>query len=305
MSTPAPHRIACLAGHGIGPEVTAAASRALDLLSRRHGFRVDEIHPPFEAEALTHGSETLPPATRRATESADAILVTGATETARRALTTLVAPVVRVTRTLDTAGDSTVYAPLSSDGVEPAIRRAAAQRAPLVAVGIDDHWRALVDERASNVRHRTLAEALELLVSGSAGTLVASPEVGDALAGAPRLGGRPRLVATADLPEDGAGLFAPTPAVDHVDGGHGVADPTETLLATALLLSEGLGLVEPARELEASVARALAERRAPSANGTIVRETTREFVDAVLALIPSTRRDTHPAPGVIGMSVTG
>jgi len=298
MSTPDTHRIACLAGHGIGPEVTAAASRALDHLSRRHGFRFDEIHPPFEAEALAHGAETLPPATLRATASADAILVTGATDAALRALTALVRPVVRVTRTLDTAGDSTVYAPLAADGVEAAITRAAAHGTPLTAVGIDDAWRALVDERAPNVRHRSLAEALELLVSGSAGTIVASPELGEALAAAPRLGERPRLVATADLPTSGAGLFAPTPAGEHVDGGHGVADPTETLLATALLLSEGLALREPARELEASVAAALARRSVPTTSGTVVRETTREFVDAVLALIPSAGRDHDLALGV-------
>ena len=93
---------------------------------------------------------------------------------------------------------------------------------------------------------------------------------------------------------------------DHVDGGHGVADPTEMLLATALLLSEGLGQREAGRTLEASVTVALTRDRAPVAShGTSVRETTREFVDAVLALIPSARRDTDIAPGVTGMSVTG
>ena len=40
--------VACLAGHGIGPEVTAAASRALAQVSRHHGFRIEEVHPPFD-----------------------------------------------------------------------------------------------------------------------------------------------------------------------------------------------------------------------------------------------------------------
>src|SRR4051812_42136232 len=153
-----PHRIACLAGHGIGPEVTAAASRALEHLSRRHGFRFDEIHPPFEAEALTHGADTLPPSTRRATESADAILVTGASDASVGAVTALVRPVVRVTRTLDAAGDSTVYAPLSPDGSDAAIARAIARGGRLTAVGVDDSWGARVEAQAEAGEHLSLAD---------------------------------------------------------------------------------------------------------------------------------------------------
>ena len=35
--------VACLAGHGIGPEITAAASRALAGLGREHGFAIEEL----------------------------------------------------------------------------------------------------------------------------------------------------------------------------------------------------------------------------------------------------------------------
>ena len=59
--------VTCLAGHGIGPEVTAAASRALARLGREHGFDVEELHPPFDTEALTRSGHLLPAATRRAT----------------------------------------------------------------------------------------------------------------------------------------------------------------------------------------------------------------------------------------------
>ena len=52
--------VACLAGHGIGPEVTAAASRALARLGREHGFDVEELHPPFDTEALTRSGHLLP-----------------------------------------------------------------------------------------------------------------------------------------------------------------------------------------------------------------------------------------------------
>ena len=67
--------VACLAGHGIGPEVTAAASRALARLGREHGFDVEELHPPFDTEALTRSGHLLPPTTRHATATADAVLV--------------------------------------------------------------------------------------------------------------------------------------------------------------------------------------------------------------------------------------
>ncbi|MFN8222898.1 MAG: hypothetical protein U0R50_06555 [Gaiellales bacterium] len=300
-----PHRIAYLAGHGIGPGVTAAASRALDHLRRRHGFRLEEIHPPFGAETLTNRGAELPPATRRATESADAILVAGAGETTLAALRALVRPAVRVTRTLDLGGDSTVYAPLTAEACDAAIARAATGGEPVTAVGLDDAWHARVRAIAPDAVELSLAEALELLASGSAGTVVAAPELGEALAAAPRLGGRARLVATADLPLVGPGIFTPTLTGEHVDGGHDVADPTEMLLATALLLIEGLDEREAGRALERSVADALARRSSRTAGGTIVRETTREFVDVVLELIPGTRRETDVALEVTGMGVPG
>ena len=140
--SPTTHRIAYLAGHGVGPEVTAAASRALDHLSRRYGFRVDEVHPPFGAETLMHAGTTLPPATQRATSTADAILVAGATEPALAILRASAAPVVRVTRTLDALGDSTVFAPLDDSGMPAAIDRAVAAAGTtgvtVVAVGLDE-----------------------------------------------------------------------------------------------------------------------------------------------------------------------
>src|SRR5262249_12092909 len=69
--------VACLAGDGIGPEVMAEASRALGEVSSLHGFRIDEVHPPFGGEALSRAGHPLPPATRQATLTADAVLVAG------------------------------------------------------------------------------------------------------------------------------------------------------------------------------------------------------------------------------------
>ena len=47
--------VACLAGHGIGPEITAAASRALAGLGREHGFAIEEVravHPMPEGSGI-------------------------------------------------------------------------------------------------------------------------------------------------------------------------------------------------------------------------------------------------------------
>ena len=71
------------------------------------------------------------------------------------------------------------------------------------------------------------------------------------------------------------------------------------LLATALLLSEGLGRKSAGVALEESLAAALGGSRRPlDAAATGVAATTREFVDTVLGLLPSARRDTEFALGV-------
>jgi hypothetical protein len=71
------------------------------------------------------------------------------------------------------------------------------------------------------------------------------------------------------------------------------------LLATALLLSEGLGRTAAGVALEESLTVALGGSRKPlDAAEAGVAATTREFVDAVLALLPSARRDTEFALGV-------
>ena len=73
------------------------------------------------------------------------------------------------------------------------------------------------------------------------------------------------------------------------------------LLATALLLSEGFARRAAGEALERSLTEALrGARHASDASGTSVTATTREFVDAVLGLLPSARRDTEFAMGVTG-----
>ncbi|MGL6279329.1 MAG: isocitrate/isopropylmalate family dehydrogenase, partial [Gaiella sp.] len=115
--------VACLAGHGIGPEVTAAASRALATLARHHGFRIDEIHPPFDTEAITTAGHPLPPATRRATREADAVLVADGEAPALAGVRAELDLSVAVVRALGPRGTTSVFWPLHESADDLAISR--------------------------------------------------------------------------------------------------------------------------------------------------------------------------------------
>ncbi|HET9285958.1 MAG TPA: isocitrate/isopropylmalate family dehydrogenase [Gaiella sp.] len=308
MTTRRTYVVACLAGHGIGPEITAAASRALARLSREHGFDVEELHPPFDTEALTRSGHMLPAATRRATSSADAVLVAGDAAPALDGLRAELDLAARVTRVLDETGEATAFAPLHDMAADWTVERAFAtarrRSGHLTSVGVSEGWTALVERHADRhpgveVEHVSLPDALRRLAAGSVGVLTAEGVLGDAVAEAPRLGGRRRLVASAQLSPSGPSLFGPAEGTTSELAGHGVADPSAMLLATALLLSEGLGRTAAGEALEESLTAALRASRRPSeVSGPGVSATTREFVDAVLGLLRSARRDTEFALGV-------
>src|SRR3982750_2939000 len=67
--------VACLAGDGVGPELMAAATRALERVSKLHQLELDDRHLPFAGEAVTRSGHPLPAATRAGYRDADAILV--------------------------------------------------------------------------------------------------------------------------------------------------------------------------------------------------------------------------------------
>lgn len=300
--------VTCLAGHGIGPEVTAAASRALAELARQHGFRVEEIHPPFDTEAVARSGHPLPPTTRGATRNGDAVLVAGADAPALAGVRAELDLSVAVVRTLGGEGATTLFWPLHDSAEDLAVERAfAAARAAagrLTSVSVGDAWRSRIDRHAElhagvHVEHVPLAAALRSLARVENRMVVAERRLGEALADAPRASGRGCLVARGELAASGPGLFGPTHGTGHDDAGHGVVDPSEMLLATALLLSEGLGRRAAAEALEESLAVSLARPgRTASAQGPGVVVTTRELVDAVLGMLPSARRDTEFALGV-------
>ena len=300
--------VACLAGHGIGPEVTAAASRALARLGREHGFDVEELHPPFDTEALTRSGHLLPPTTRQATGTADAVLVAGDSAPALAGVKAALDLRATVTRVLDDEGEAIVFAPLDDGAADWTVERALdatrARSGRLTSIGVSPGWAVRVERHADRhpgveLEHVPLLQALHRLGAGPAGVVVAEGVLGETVAAAPGLGGRRRLVATGWLSTEGPGLFAPVGSTASDHAGQGVADPSPMLLATALMLSEGLGRPVAGRALEESLAAALRGPRRPvelAAPG--VAATTREFVDAVLGLLPSARRDTEFALGV-------
>src|SRR5258708_37881898 len=56
------HRVAVIAGDGIGPEVITAAIPILDRVSAKHGFSIDWEHLPYSADHYLKTRETLPQA---------------------------------------------------------------------------------------------------------------------------------------------------------------------------------------------------------------------------------------------------
>jgi 3-isopropylmalate dehydrogenase len=213
-----------------------------------------------------------------------------------------------VTRVLDDDGEAIVFAPLDDGAadwtVERALDAARGRSGRLTSIGVSPGWAVRVERHADRhpgveLEHVPLLQALHRLGAGSAGVVVAEGVLGETVAAAPGLGGRHRLVATGWLSTEGPGLFAPVGSTASDHAGQGVADPSPMLLATALMLSEGLGRPVAGRALEESLAAALRGPRRPvelAAPG--VAATTREFVDAVLGLLPSARRDTEFALGV-------
>jgi 3-isopropylmalate dehydrogenase len=287
--------VACLAGDGVGPELTAEATRALARLSALHSFPLEELHLPFAGEAVTRFGHPLPATTRAAYRNADAILVATPAEPALEALKADLDLVWRVTRAhLPPNGDALVFGPVASSDPAPSVTRAfysaASKRGRLTAVGNSPAWRALVEaEHAAwdgmAVEYRTIGETLVRLRETHADpeVIVTEAALVDPLADAvAHLAGSSATVAHAWLAEEGPGLFFPGVTAPADDAGFGVADPTAMLLTVSLLLAEGLQLRSAARTLERAVAAAR-----PSAQGT------RSFTDEVLSLLPEARTDVE------------
>ena len=169
------HKVACLAGDGLGPELMAQATRTLRKVARMHGFTVEDVHAPFGSEALTRSGHPLPPATRSAVLEAEAVLVAAVGEPALGGVGSELDLRARATHVLLRRGDFTLLSPLGreADGwtVERAFELAQPRRGRLVSVDHDARWAAVVDEAGSRhdtvtVEHVSLAETLRVLAFG-------------------------------------------------------------------------------------------------------------------------------------------
>lgn len=303
---PREYKVVCLAGEGIGPELMAEASRALGAVSRLHGFEIEQEHVPFGREALIRSGHRLPTSTRAACGRADAVLTATTHESALDGVRADLDLRAQVTRVAAPDVDVAVVSPLGSDSdawaVDRVFRMAHARRARLVSVGLSEGWTAFVAVVAEE-HSGVLAEPLPLadallglsLDPGRFDLVLAESQLSDALVqAAAGSNGRTRFVATGQLSERAPGLFGPSHGRALDIAGQGVANPSEMLLAVALLLAEGLGERAAARTLEAGVEAAFnAGVRTPDMVRQGAASTTREFVDVLLGLLPSARTDVE------------
>ena len=165
-----PKTVACLAGDGVGPELMAAATRALDRVAALHQFELDDRHLPFAGEGVTRSGHPLPPETRAGYRDVDAILVASPDEPAFSGVMADLQLAWRVVRVhVDPTHDVVVSGPVGEWANETAVGRAfscaASRRGIIVTVGGSEAWRqAVAAERARwdglEVEEATLGEAL-------------------------------------------------------------------------------------------------------------------------------------------------
>lgn len=293
------YTVACLAGDGVGPELTAEASRVLAVVSRLHGFGITELHLPFGGEALVRFGHRLPLGTQSDLGRADAVLVAAPGEPAFQLVKAALDPVCNLTRVAHGSHSTLVVGPCAATGEADAIHEAfllaARRRARLSSVGDTDGWSDLVDAEAAadgrgiEVRHRSFGEALAAFRQGEPLDLVAADAklhgaLGDALAA---LSGTVDLACRGWLSDTSPGLFAPAGVVDPTVAGYGVVDPAAMLLAVSLLLATGLREHAAAKTLERAIVAAQTGPASPLA------ATTRTFTDAVIARLPESRTDVE------------
>jgi isocitrate/isopropylmalate dehydrogenase len=284
----------------VGPEVMGQASRALARVSHLHGFRVDEIHPPFGAGAFTQSGHALPPETRRATLAADAVLVAAGNEPALAGVESELDLEARLDRVgFGARGAITVFSPLGEADPEWTLARAfelaLSSRAHVTSVGGNEEWDASVEREASrhsgvHVERFPLKSAVSALAfdPGRFDVVVTPAPFAEPLVGLVAHGESPRVVASGRLARRRPGVFLPVHGAAEDIAGQGVANPASMLLAAALMLGEGLGERRAAETLAGAVLEACSNgTRTPDMVSTGMGATTREFADVVLSELPS------------------
>ena len=301
------YKIACLAGDGIGPELMAEASRAVAAVSHLHGFAVDEAHVPFGGDAVRRFGHPLPPATRQACHEADAVLIAATREPALEGVKAELDLTWRVTRVrLARAGDVALVSPVAEDAdlvaIERAFRLARERRAKVTSVGTGETWFAAVQAATERhegliVEHVPVERLLPVLAADPArfDVIVTQEVFAEALSNMAAFAHDDvRMVASGRMSANGVGIFGPTHGSAPEIAGQGVANPMAMLLAASVMLAEGLGERAAAQTLERGVAGAIEDGvRTPDLVASGAAATTRQFMDVLLAGLPSARRDTE------------
>jgi 3-isopropylmalate dehydrogenase len=291
--------VACLAGDGVGPELMAAATRALESVTRLHAIELDDVHLPFAGEGVTRSGHPLPAETRAGYRNADAILVASPHEPAFEGVKADLALAWRIARVhVKPAGDVVIAGPIGDWANEIAIGRAfscaASRRGRIVVVGESNAWREAVEAERARwdglevedvalgalfVGLRDHPESLDVVVTES-------HLVGPIIEAAAHFAGSDASVAHAWLPDEGPGVFAPGSSEPAENAGFGVVDPMGMLLTASLMLAEGLKRRAASRTLERAVGQVARSPRDVSHD-------TRSFTDAVIDLLPQSRTDVE------------
>jgi 3-isopropylmalate dehydrogenase len=289
--------VACLAGDGVGPELMAAATRALDGVARLHSLELDDVHLPFAGEAVTRVGHALPRSTRSGYRAADAILVASPHEPALDGVKADLHLAWRIARIhFGADGDVVIFGPVDTWANAKAVARgfscAGSRRGKVVCVGESAEWKDAVERERGRwgglaVEEPSLGEALIRLKDDPASLDVIVTEahlVSPLVDAAAHFADSKAAVAHAWMSDRGPGVFAPGTSESDEVAGFGVADPTGMLFTTSLLLAEGLKRRSASRTLERAV-------------GEVVRadtpRDTRSFTDAVLELLPQARTDVE------------
>jgi isocitrate/isopropylmalate dehydrogenase len=276
----------------------AAATRALERVAKLHQLRLDDRHLPFAGEAVTRSGHPLPADTRAAYREADAILVAAPHEPAFDGVKADLQLSWRAVRVeVGYEEDLIVAGPMDEWGNATALSHAfgcaASRRGRITCVGTSTAWReALELERRRRdgltVEEAQLGETLVRLRDQpqSLDVIVTEAHLVDAIVdAAASFAGSNATIAHAWLPEEGPGVFAPASSEPDEHAGFGVADPKAMLLATSLMLAEGLKRRAASRTLERAV---VAASRQPGSD-----RDTQSFTDAVIALLPQARTDVE------------
>ena len=278
------YSVAFLAGHGIGAEVTAQASRLAAAAAQMHGFVLDDEHVPFGSAAFVRHGNPFPPSSRRAVASASAVLVPADDEGAVEALQPeldLRAFIVRVR--VDTRSQVTLMVPLDEAGaawtVERAFEIAHHSRARVTLVQADDDVRRLAATAALEAdgiqfERMGLGDAVRRLVESPATLDVILCRLEDIATAAEVAGctSTTRIAAWGRVGPQAPGVFGPTHGAAIDIAGQGVADPRSMLLAAALMLGEGLGERAAAETLAGAVARTRSKQSSADVGDRVLEE---------------------------------